>query len=178
MKYQPRMKVWRLKEGTVKEALRERMSMVEDDVFEVERGWMSMKDSLLGVGEICGWKKGPPRHVEIWWWDDKVGKKIEKRKKFKKWQKAKGTMAEDAVYESYKAAKKAAKKEEAKAKEAQRKTLGERLDSEEGQRAVFRIEKQITKERCDVTGVSCLKDEVGQIVVDPDGIKGRWKRQV
>ncbi len=25
-------------------------------------------------------------------------------------------------------------------------------------------------------GVSCLKDEVGQIVVDPDGIKGRWKR--
>ncbi len=51
--------------------------------------------------------------------------------------------------------------------------FGERLDSEEGQRAVFRIAKQIAKERCDVMGVSCLKDEVGQIVVDPDGIKGR-----
>jgi len=50
------------------------------------------------------------------------------------------------------------------------------LDSEEGQRAVFRIAKQIARERFDVTGVSCLKDEVGQIVVDSDGIKGRWKR--
>ena len=80
-----------------------------------------------------------------------------------------GTVAEEAAYESYKAAKKAAKKEVAKAKEAHRKMLRERLDSEEGQRAIIR--------RCDVTGVSCLKDEVGQIVVDPDGINGRdiWK---
>ena len=55
--------------------------------------------------------------------------------------------------------------------------FGERLDSEEWKRAVFRIAKQIAKGRCDVTGgVSCLKDEVGQIVVDPYGIKGRWKR--
>ncbi len=81
-----------------------------------------------------------------------------------------------AQHESYKAAKKAAKKEVAKAQEACRKMFRERLDSEEGQRAVFRIAKQIAKERCDVMGVSCLKDEVGQIVVDPDGIKGRWKR--
>ncbi len=77
---------------TVREALKERLSMVKDDVVELESGWMSMKDSLLGaVGEVCGWTKGPPRHSEAWWWDDEVGKKIdEKRKKFKEWQKAKG----------------------------------------------------------------------------------------
>uniref|UniRef100_UPI00358F5306 craniofacial development protein 2-like n=1 Tax=Myxine glutinosa TaxID=7769 RepID=UPI00358F5306 len=178
VKYQPRMKVWRLKEVTVREALKERLSSVEDDVVELESGWMSMKASLLGaVGEVCGWTKGPPRHSETWWWDDEVGKSIDvKRKKFKEWQKAKGTGAETAEHESYKAARKAAKKEVAKAQEACRKMFGERLDSEEGQRAVFRIAKQIAKERCDVMGVSCLKDEVGQIVVDPDGIKGRWKR--
>ncbi len=52
MKYQPRMKVWRLKEATVREALKERPSMVEDDVVELESGWMSLKHSLLGaVGE-------------------------------------------------------------------------------------------------------------------------------
>ena len=50
--------------------------------------------------------------------------------------------------------------------------LGERLDSEEGQRAEFRIAKQIARERCDVTAVSCLKDEVGQIVVYPNGVEG------
>ena len=37
-------------------------------------------------------------------------------------------MAEQAVYESYKATKKAAKKEVAKAKAEHRKMLGERLD--------------------------------------------------
>ena len=75
-----------------------------------------MQDSLLGVGEVCGWTKGPPRHLETWWWDDEVGKRIdEKRKKFKEWQKAKSTVAEEALYESCKAAKKAAKKEVAKA---------------------------------------------------------------
>ena len=110
---------------------------------------MSIKDSLLGVvGEVCGWTKGPPRHLETWWWGDEVGKRIdEKRKKFKEWQKAKGTVAEEAVYKSYKVAKKAAKKEVAKVQEAHRKMFGERLDSEEGQRAVFRIAKQITRER-------------------------------
>ncbi len=88
-----------------------------------------------------------PRHSETWWWDDEVGKRIdEKRKKFKEWQKAKGMGAEKAEHESYKAAKKAAKKEVAKAQEACRKMFGERLDLEEGQRAVFRIAKQIAKE--------------------------------
>ena len=42
-------------------------------------------------------------------------------------------VAEEAVYESYKAATKAAKEEVAKVKEGNRKMLEERLDSEEGQ---------------------------------------------
>ena len=107
------------------------------------------ESSLLGaVGEVCGWTKGPPRHSETWWWGDEVGKTIEaKRKKFKEWQSAKGTVVEEAAHESYKVAKKTAKKEVAKAQEAQRKMFGERLDSEEGQRAVFRIAKQIARER-------------------------------
>ena len=85
-------------------------------------------------------------------------------------------MIEEAADESYMAAKEAGKKEVARAKEAHGKMLGKRLDLEEGQRVEFGIANQIVKERCDVTGVSCLKDEVGQIVVYPDGVEGIWKR--
>ena len=65
-------------------------------------------------------------------------------------------MVEEAAHESYKVAKKAAKKEVEKVQEAHRKMFGERLDSEEGQRAVFRIAKQIARERFDVTGDKSL----------------------
>ena len=50
VKCQLRMKVWRLKEVTVKGELRERLGMAEDDVVELESGWMSMKES---VGSHC-----------------------------------------------------------------------------------------------------------------------------
>ena len=178
VKHQPRMKVWRLKEEAVRHLLREKLSMVEDKVVELETGWTSVKDTLLGaVGEVCGWARGPPRHSETWWWNDQVGKRIdEKRAKFKEWQKSKGTATEKDVRENYKAIKKAVKKEVARAQEAQRKLFGEHLDTEEGQKRVYRIAKQIAKERCDVTRVSCLKDEAGSIVVNPDGVKARWKR--
>ena len=85
-------------------------------------------------------------------------------------------VTEEAVYESYMAANEAGKKEVARVKVADGKMLGKRLDLEEGQRVEFRIAHQIVKERCDMTGVSCLKDEVGQIVVYPDGVEGIWQR--
>ena len=80
-KYQPRLKVWRLKEATVSEALREKLSMLEDDMNGLESAWKSLKDGLLGaVGDVCGWKKGPPRHLETWWWVDEVGKRIDEKR--------------------------------------------------------------------------------------------------
>ena len=40
--------------------------------------------------QVCGWKKGPPRHSETWWWNDEVGKAIEeKRRCYKIWHKPK-----------------------------------------------------------------------------------------
>ena len=178
VRYQPRMKVWKLKEVATQQILREKLSLVEDQVAELERGWSSIKDTLLtATGEICGWTRGPPRHSETWWWNDRVEKIIDdKRLKFKEWQKSRGTPTEAEAHAAYKVTKKAAKKEVAKAQEAQRKQFGERLDTEEGQKMVFRIAKQMAKERCDVTGVNCLRDETGSIVVHPDEIKGRWQR--
>ena len=48
-----------------------------------------------------------------------------------------------------------------------RKIFGEKLKTEEGQRSVFKIAKQMAKERQDMVGVNCLKDEYRCIVVKP-----------
>ena len=67
--------------------------------------------------------------------------------KFKAWYRAKGTAAEKAVLKEYVAAKKIAKKAVAQAQQWERKRLGEKLNTEEGQKSVFKIAKQMAKER-------------------------------
>ena len=161
----------------VRQSLRKKLSVAREKVVDLESGWTSMKNMLLeSVGGVCSWTRGTPRHSETWWWNEQVGRIIdEKKAKFKAWQKSKGTAAEEEACKGYKAIRKAAKKEVARAQEAQRKLLAEHLDTEDVHKKVFRIAKQMTKDRCDVTGVSCLKDETGTLVVNLDKIGGRWK---
>ena len=108
------------------------------------------------------------RHVQTWW-----NEEVEKKSKFKGWRRAKGTAAEEAVLKEYVAAK-IAKKAVAQAQQWERKRLGEKLNTE-GQKSVFKIAKQMVKERQDMVGVNCLKVESGNIVVKPEMIKKRWK---
>ena len=72
-------------------------------------------------------------------------------------------------------AKKIAKKVVARAQEQERKIFGEKLNTGEGQKSVFKIAKQMANERQDVVGVKCLKDENGRIVVKPEMLKKRWR---
>jgi len=44
------------------------------------------------------------------------------------------------------------------------------LNNYENQNQIFRIARQIVKERHDVTGLSCLKDATGKVVVDENGL--------
>ena len=40
---------------------------------------------------------------------------------------------------------------------------------------MFKIARQMTKERQDMVEVNCLKDESGNIVTKPEMIKKRWR---
>ena len=132
--------------------------------------WEEARDCLLNSSsEACGWTKGLPRHVQTWWWNEEV----EKKSKFKAWSRAKGTAAEKAVLKEYVAAKKIAKKAVAQAQQWERKRLGENLNTE-GQKSVFKIAKQVAKERQDMIGVNIFKDESGNTVVKLEMIKQRW----
>ena len=65
----------------------------------------------------------------------------------------------------YKAFRKEAKRciERIQAEEMKKK--GETVDSKEGRQNIFRIAKQKKKERKDITGINCLREDNGELLV-------------
>ena len=172
----PKIRVWKLEEESERSKFRERIEVRADEVFKasgVDDKWEVIKDVLVKTAEeVCGITKGLPRHRETWWWNDDVAVAVkEKRKCFKKWHKTR-TEVDRA---RYKEAKRNARKVIAMAQELKRVELVSELDSEEGKRNVFRIAKQMAKERQDVVGGNCLNDNRGRLVIDSEKIKDRWK---
>ena len=56
------------------------MVLEEADGGDVNKTWENARDGLLKAArEACGWTKGPPRHVETWWWNEEVGNKVNEK---------------------------------------------------------------------------------------------------
>jgi len=60
------------------------------------------------------------------------------------------------------------------AKEKKQKECASDLSDPEHQNEIFRMAKQMVKERQDITGSKCLKGVSGKVIVDEKGIKDSW----
>jgi len=84
-KFEPRERVWKLKDEKTCEEYR---SMVGDKVEEakwkglcVNDHWQQMKGiTTESARDICGMTKGPCRHKETWWWNEKVAEAVREKK--------------------------------------------------------------------------------------------------
>jgi len=146
----------------------------------VEKVWKEFRDCLVdGANEVCGRTKGPPRHKESWWWNDKVAAAVgEKRRMYLKMKESKkGDDKQRAQEDSlaYGRSKNECKKVIGKAKEAERMNLAESLETEDGKGKLFRAVKQMVNVNKDVAGGGCLKGKDGKIVVDEEKIKEIWR---
>jgi hypothetical protein len=94
-----------------------------------------------------------------------------KRTCFRKWKKS--GLAQDKG--EYVKARRRAKKAVLEAKERSNKELGEELDSEKGKQKVFKIARQMARERMDVVKVTCVKDRQGRLILNEEGRKRVWK---
>ena len=179
-----RCKLWKLRQVETQKQfsaiLEDKEKIRESAGGNVEDVWKELRECLIeGGNEVCGRTKGPSRHKQSWWWNDKVAEAIEE--KIKCYQKMKESEKEiDKEVASrdklaYNQANKFSKKLIASAKEAERKKLGEDLDSEEGKGKLFRMVKQMTKKNRDISGAGCIKDTGGKIVVEEDVIKEVWR---
>ena len=177
-----RCRTWRLKDGNVQEKFKARVQVLsagrkDGDVDVV---WNGLRDCLVGAAEeVCGRTKCCAKKRETWWWNSEVGDAIKlKRELFVAFQKAKKSMSPIATELSkvaYDKAKRLAKQAIAKAKESERKRLGEMLVREDGKGRIFRIAKQMVKENQDVTGSGYVKDPDGKIVAEDERIRDVWR---
>ena len=173
----PRLRVWRLAKEEVSERFRARVEeLAEQAVMEesVDSRWSVPRNIWLQAAEeVCGWTKGEPRHKESWWWTEEVRIAVdEKRRRFNIWK----SSGEKLDRLAYLEAKQISRRQVWMAQDAKRREFAADLRSGEGRRQFFKIAKQMAKERQDVTGGSCVKDEDGNIVTDTEGVQEVWRR--
>ena len=175
-KYEPRIKIWKLREREKMEEFKKKVIDNEGSKKYVEGGnsvWSEMREAMTKAAtEVCGIRRGPPRHRETWWWSKEVEEVVKfKRTCFRKWKKS--GLAQDRG--EYVKARRRAKKAVLEAKERSNKELGEELDSEKGKQKVFKIARQMARERMDVVKVTCVRDRQGRLILNEEGRKRVWK---
>ena len=74
----------------------------------------------------------------------------------------------------HKKCRQSAKRVISSAKEKKQKECVSDLNDPERQNEIFRMAKQMVKERQDITGSNCLKGVSGKVIVDKKGIKDSW----
>jgi hypothetical protein len=124
--------------------------------------------------EICGETKGKrQKERETWWWSEEVKIAIaEKKKYFKEWQRERTEEAK----QQYKEKARQAKRSVRSAKDQAWQEWCQEIHTTEGRQKMFRLAKQMRKEIKDTTGAKYIKDEAGNIKVEEEEIKSRWKR--
>jgi len=82
------------------------------------------------------------------------------------------------AWKEYKKSKQNAKRVISLAKGKKQKECASDLNDPNHQNEIFRIAKQMVKERKDITWSNCLKGASGKVIVDEKGIKDSWTRYV
>ena len=112
--------------------------------------------------------KGTRRHKETWWWNEEVAEAVrEKKIKYGKWKRV--DMKEART--EYKKSRQNAKRVISSAKEKKQKECANDLNDSECKNEIFRMAKQMVKERQDIAGLNCIKRASGNVIVDDKGIK-------
>jgi len=75
----------------------------------------------------------------------------------------------------YEKSRQNAKRVISSAKEKKQKECANDLNDSECHNVIFRMAKQMIKERQDITGLNYIKGASGKVIVDDKGIKDSWK---
>jgi len=107
---------------------------------------------------IFGMSRGPCRHKETWWWNEGVAEAVrEKKITYRKWKRENSKEA----WMEYKKCRQSAKRVISSAREKKQKECASDRNDPEHQNEIFRMAKQMVKERQDITGSNCLKGVSG-----------------
>jgi len=127
-----------------------------------------MKNIMMETAQVtCGLSKGPCRHKETWWRNQEIAEAVkEKKKKYGSWKRENLT-----AWKEYEKSRQNTKRFISSVKEKKQKECASNLNDPNHQNEIFRIAKQMVKERQDIMGSDCLKGVLGNVIVDKKGIK-------
>ena len=176
VKFEPRRKTWLLREDKNKKAFEEKLKEHWEERPNGKDCWEAFRDCTLATSdEVCGSTKGKCQHGETWWWKEDVRIAIDNKKKCFK------DMLKDPSDENkavYRDAKKGAKREVAKAKADESEGFMLELETDKTSRKVYRVAKQLKKEKSDVVGVGCIRNGVGKLCFDEIERGEVWKKHM
>ena len=174
-----KIKVWELK-GEKKIEFRSKVerarevrneNRVPESPHEI---WEDMKEILVPAAtEVCGRTSGKPKQEkETWWWNQEVQVAIKEKSTARKLWEENNT---DHTRNEYRRAKKRAKKMVAMARKQACQEWYEKLETPEGEKIIYRVAAARRKERNDLRELAVIKDESGNIIIDEENVKRRWK---
>ena len=139
------------------------------------QGWWENNARVLRnvAREVLGETSGKPRAKrEEWWWKDEIQLVLKEKKELKKrWEQTR--LQADRV--EYQRKKKEAKRAVAVARAEAASELYEELETEEGQKKIYRIAKCRNKATKYISHVKQMKDGSGAVLRDEERVRGRWK---
>jgi len=173
--FTPKIKIWKLN-GEGKQQFKTEVQEKYKPVAEAnaEDTWKQIQNTVMTAAEkVCGKTTGGKAiEKETWWWNEDLQDSIkEKKKAFRTWQRNR----DDRAKEEYRAAKRKAKAEVARAKEEAYSDWYEILGTKEGEQQIYRVIKQRAQLRRDITDTLVIKDKEGQLLTEEDKVKARWK---
>ena len=185
-KFTPRIRTWRLRDpetaSRFQEIFKEKVAAtgaVPDDEEPVEAIWKKLKEPMLEAAkEACGMTKSHQWKPETWWWNERVSEAVEtKRARFKTFNALKKQgLAESATgieaKAAYNEAKRLSKQVVWLAKsEAEKEVFSEVKTNGDG---IFRIAKQMDRERQDVVGEPCVRNDKGELALTDEEKMAAW----
>jgi len=127
--------------------------------------------------EVLGISRGSGRRLEgAWWWNDELKEKVkDKQNAYAALMECRTEEEKEIFKTKYKDANKVAKKAVALAKNKALERLYEKLETKEGEKAIFKLASAREKKTRDLGSVGCVKSEDGKVLTEDTKIRERWQ---
>ena len=174
-----RIKTWKLKGERARE-FRSKVERAQEERYvngipeSPEEIWVDMKEIVVpAAAEVCGRTSGKQlQEKETWWWNQEVQTAVKEKSIARRiWE-------EDNNYqtrEEYRQKNRLTKRMVAIAKGEAKREWYEMMETPEGEKMIYRIAESRRRDRQDVGEVGIIKDENGNILIEEEEVKRRWK---
>ena len=174
-----KIKTWKLKGEKARE-FRSKVETAQEERYlngmpeSPEEIWVDMKEIVVpAAAEVCGRTSGNEhQEKETWWWNQDVQTAVkEKGIARRNWEEDNNHQTR----EEYRRAKRITKRMVAIARGEANREWYDMMGTPEGEKIIYKIAESRRRSRQDVGEVGIIKDENGNILIEEEKVKRRWK---